>query len=129
MSRTKDDLIAYRIQRAFKTFGEAKALAQSENWNGVANRLYYACFYAVLALLAKNDMDTYTHKGVKVTLSQHFIKSGLVDVVWGKLYQKLFDNRNEADYEDFIDFDEEKVGVFMEDVDHFITLITSLAKQ
>ena len=128
MSRTKEDLIAYRVQRAYKTFDEAKTLAASENWNGVANRLYYACFYAVLGLLAKNDMDTYTHKGVKIMLSQHFIKSGLVDVVWGKLYQKLFDNRNEADYEDFIDFDEEKVGTFMEDTEQFVITITSLAK-
>lgn len=62
-------------------------------------------------------------------LSNHFIKSGLVDVLWGKLYQKLFDNRNEADYEDFIDFDEEKIGVFVEDAEKFIAVITSLARQ
>ena len=62
-------------------------------------------------------------------LSHHFIKSGLVDTVWGKLYQKLFDNRNEADYEDFIDFDEEKIGVFVNDAEQFVAVITSLAKQ
>lgn len=129
MSRTKDDLITYRVQRAYKTLATAKTLADTADWNAVANRLYYACFYAVLALLAKNDMDTYTHKGVKMMLNQHFVKSGLVDAVWGKLYQKLFDNRNEADYEDFIDFDEEKVGAFMEDAEHFVAVITSLAKQ
>ena len=129
MSRTKDDLIAYRIQRACKTLDAAKTLAGSGHWNGMASQLYYACFYAVLALLAKNDMDTYTHKDVKVILNEHFIKSGLVDTVWGKLYQKLFDNRNEADYEDFIDFDEEEVGAFMEDAEHFVAVITSLAKQ
>lgn len=129
MSRTKEDLIAYRIQRAYKTLDAAKTLASSGHWNGVASQLYYACFYAVLALLAKNNMDTYTHKGVKTMLSQHFIKSGLVETVWGKLYQKLFDNRNEADYEDFIDFDEEKVGEFIEDAEHFTGVITVLAKQ
>lgn len=95
----------------------------------MANRLYYACFYAVLALLAKNDMNTYTHKGVKIMLSPHFIKSGLVDTVWGKLYQKLFDTRNEADYEDFIDFDEERLGAFIDDAEQFVSVITSLAKQ
>ncbi len=129
MNRTKDDLVAYRIERAFGTIGTAKTLANSGDWNAVANRLYYACFYAVLALLAKNDMDTYTHKGVKVMLSQHFIKSGLVDVVWSKLYQKLFDNRNEADYEDFVDFNEEEIGVFIDDAEQFVNVITALAKQ
>lgn len=58
MSRTKDDLINYRIERAFNTLKTAKTLANSGDWNAVANRLYYACFYAVLALLAKNDIDT-----------------------------------------------------------------------
>ena len=129
MSRTKDDLIAHRIQRAYKTLDTAKTLAGSGHWEGVASQPYYACFYAVLTLLAKNDMDTYAHKGVKVMLNQHFVKSGLVDAVWGKLYQKLFDNRNEADYEDFVDFDEEKVEAFMEDAEHFVAVITSLAKQ
>ncbi len=129
MNRTKDDLVDYRIERAFGTLETAKILANSGDWNAVANRLYYACFYAVLALLARNDMDTYTHKGVKVMLSQHFIKSGLVDVVWSKLYQKLFDNRNEADYEDFADFNEEEIGVFIDDAEQFINVITALAKQ
>lgn len=129
MNRTKDDLVTYRIERAFDTLSAAKTLADSGYWNAVANRLYYACFYAVLALLAKNDMDTYTHKGVKIMLSQHFIKSGLIDVVWSKLYQKLFDNRNEADYEDFVDFNEEEIGVFIDDAEQFINVITTLAKQ
>jgi len=129
MNRTKDDLVTYRIERAFDTLSAAKTLADSGYWNAVANRLYYACFYAVLALLAKNDMDTYTHKGVKIMLNQHFIKSGLIDVVWGKLYQKLFDNRNEADYEDFVDFNEEEIGVFIDDAEQFINVITALAKQ
>lgn len=112
MSRTKDDLVAYRIERAFETLRTAKTIAGYCDWNAVANRLYYACFYAMLALLARNDLDTYTHKGVKIMLSQHFIKSGLIDVVWSNLYQKLFDNRNEADYEDFVDFNEEE-SVFL----------------
>jgi len=129
MSRTKDDLVAYRIERAFETLRTAKTIASYGDWNAVANRLYYACFYAMLALLARNDLDTYTHKGVKIMLSQHFIKSGLVDVVWSKLYQKLFDNRNEADYEDFVDFNEEEIGIFIDDAEQFINVITALAKQ
>lgn len=66
MSRTKDDLINYRIERAYATLQTAKRLAELGDWNSVANRLYYASFYAVLALLAKNDMDTYTHTHTKV---------------------------------------------------------------
>lgn len=52
----------------------------------------------------------------------------MVDAMWGKLYQQLFDSRNEADYEDFIEFDEEKVGIFLTNASQFIDVITSLAK-
>ncbi len=128
MSRTKEDLVNYRIERAYKTLSEAQTLAASGHWNVVANRLYYARFYAVLALLARNDVDAYTHKGVKGMLGQHFIRSGMIDVMWGKLYQQLFDNRNKPDYEDFIEFDEEKVGMFLTDGSQFIDIITPLAK-
>ena len=61
MSRTKGDLINYRVERAYKTLHTARTLAVSGDWNAVANRLYYACFYAVLALLVKTDMDTYIY--------------------------------------------------------------------
>lgn len=64
MSRTKDDLINYRIERAYATLNSAKRLTAFDDWNTIANRLYYASFYAVLALLAKNDIDTYTHTKV-----------------------------------------------------------------
>ena len=130
MSRTKEDLITYRIQRAYDTLDSAKTLARSEHWNGVANRLYYACFYAVLALLArKRHGYLHAQRRLKLCLATILLNQELIDAVWGKLYQKLFDNRNEADYEDFIDFDEEKIGAFMEDAEQFIVVITSLAKQ
>ena len=47
-------LIRYRIQRAFETLDEARLMAESDHWNGCVNRLYYACFYAVNALLQTN---------------------------------------------------------------------------
>lgn len=112
MSRTKEDLMNYRLQHANATLADAKLLAETNSWNSVANRLYYACFYAVLALLARHNIDAYTHKGVKSILNQHFIKSGQIDIIWGKLYQKLFDCRSDADYEDFIYLMRKKLVIF-----------------
>ena len=31
-----------------------------EYWRSAANRLYYACYYAVVALLVKNEINAYT---------------------------------------------------------------------
>ena len=65
MSYQKDDLIQYRINKAQITLQEAKSLADNGYWNGAVNRLYYSCFYAVIALLAERDISARTHNGVR----------------------------------------------------------------
>jgi uncharacterized protein (UPF0332 family) len=50
MSFKKSDLIQYRLEKSWTTYREAKSLAENGFWNGAANRLYYCCFYAVIAL-------------------------------------------------------------------------------
>jgi len=54
----KDALVKYRITKAKETLADIDLLLQSRLWNIAINRLYYACFYAVSALLAENDIFT-----------------------------------------------------------------------
>ena len=48
-----DDYIRYRLQRANETIAEINILIENKLWNTAINRMYYACFYAVGALLVK----------------------------------------------------------------------------
>ncbi len=41
MSNTREDYIAYRLEKAWRTFNDAKALADVQSWNSSVNRLYY----------------------------------------------------------------------------------------
>jgi uncharacterized protein (UPF0332 family) len=43
MKNSQEDYIKYRFERAWKTFEDAKSLANLESWNSSMNRLYYAC--------------------------------------------------------------------------------------
>ena len=73
---TKAELIQYRIGKAKKTLNSAKLMLQGESdGSSVANRLYYVCFYCVIALLAQKDIDYKSHKSVKTALSHLFIKN------------------------------------------------------
>jgi uncharacterized protein (UPF0332 family) len=47
MSYSKEELSEYRLSRAQESLEEAKLLGTAGHWNAAANRLYYACFYAV----------------------------------------------------------------------------------
>jgi uncharacterized protein (UPF0332 family) len=62
-------LIKYRIERSRETFEEALLMKREEHWNACMNRLYYACFYSVTALLAKNELESNKHSGVKSLFS------------------------------------------------------------
>ena len=77
MNTTQDEYIKYRFERAWKTFEDAKSLANLKSWNSSVNRLYYASFYAVLALFSKHNINSHTHSGAKTQLSLHFVKAGI----------------------------------------------------
>jgi len=116
----RDDYIKYRFHRAEESFDEALILAEKERWNTVINRLYYSCFYAVIALLLKNDVETQTHHGARTQFGLHFIKTGKIDKAYGKLFTKLFDYRQKGDYGDLFDYDEDIVKPLIKQVKEFI---------
>ena len=77
---SKKALVAYRIQRAYETLREAEVMIRESFYNAAINRLYYACYYATVALLLKYDIQTQTHNGVKTMLGLHFISTGKLPV-------------------------------------------------
>ena len=46
----------YRLQRAHETMKEALVMSRESFYNAAVNRLYYACYYAAIALLIKNEI-------------------------------------------------------------------------
>jgi len=77
------------------------------------NRLYYALYYAVSAVLLRKEFTFSKHSGVRAAFHREIIKTGLMDTEWGRLYDQLFEDRHEGDYVALTDFDklyvEEKI--------------------
>ena len=123
MRGSREDLIRYRLDRAKDTLDDARILSENGKWNSTINRLYYATYYAVMALLLKEELSPTTHHGAKSNFSQHFIKRGIISKDYGKMYSQLFTWRQKGDYDDFFDFDAEKVTPYFEPVKELIDLI------
>ena len=115
-----DEYIKYRYHRSEECLEEALILAEKGRWNAVVNRLYYSCFYAVIALLLKNDIETQSHDGARTQFGLHFIKTGKIDKSHGKIFTKLFDYRQKGDYGDLFDYDEKIAGPLIKQVKEFI---------
>ncbi len=90
MKSNKESLIRYRMSRAWDTLDDAHILASNQKWNSSVNRLYYAAYYAIVALLLKHEMTPATHNGVKSNFTKNFIKTQKIDKRFGKLYAQLF---------------------------------------
>jgi len=52
MKKPEMTLIRYRMDRSREALSAAKLLYEKGHLNDAVNRLYYSCFYAVIALLA-----------------------------------------------------------------------------
>lgn len=126
MSGNKNDLIIYRIERADMTFETARRLIRDQDWFGAANRLYYAVFQIISALMTQQDIRIKSHSGAKAMFELHFIKTGKVESKWGKLYLRLSDARHESDYAAFSSFDEDDILPLLPETEEFIALIKQL---
>lgn len=105
----KSELVAYRLRRAVETLKEVNLHIENELYNTAVNRLYYACYYAVTALLAEYGIHAQTHAGVRQMFGLHFIRSGKLSPAHGKFYSDIFDKRQTGDYDDFVDYTEEEI--------------------
>ena len=127
--RFASDLIRYRFQRAMETLVEADYNAKGEYYNAAVNRLYYACYYAASALMLTYKLEASSHKGIKTMLGLHFIKSGILDVRYGRIYQQLFENRQSGDYEDFVYCDAELYNTLRPGAADFVERMICLCKE
>jgi hypothetical protein len=125
MDSRKDDYIGYRFRRAIETLEEASILADNKKWNAVINRLYYAAFYAVTALLIKHKIEAKSHDGVRIKFGQEFIAKGIFDKDLGRLFTKLFDLRTKGDYGDLFDHDQDVAEPLISQTTNFVKQIGS----
>jgi len=117
------EYVKYRIESARKTFQAAKVLSDNGFWNSAVNRLYYAVFYAVNALLVLNEIQTKSHSSTKSQFALHFVKSGRFDKKYGRFLSELFDWRQKGDYENIFDYNSDLVEQLFEPTLEMIELI------
>jgi len=120
------ELVTYRLQKAKETISEIEFHLRNEFWNTSVNRMYYACFYAVSALLINDEIKAQTHAGVRQMFGLHFVKTGKIEIELGKFYSDIFDKRMSSDYEDFMEFEKEEVLELYTQANQFITRIIQL---
>lgn len=129
MSLSDDErraLVTYRLEKAHKTYQQAYDSIPLGYWEMTANRLYYAAYYAVSALLLQQGLTVQTHHGIIQMLGLHFVKTGKISKEMGTLYGRLFSMRQTGDYGDTFDLTKEEVMPLVEPTKELIETIDSI---
>ena len=120
------DIVKFRLEKAKITLAQVPVLIENQFYGIAANRLYYACFYAVTALLIKDGFEAHSHSGVKTLLGLNYIVENKLDESAGKIYNRLFNMRQKGDYADCVYIKEEDINPLIEPTELFIKTIENL---
>ena len=125
----RNALAAYRYQRSQETLAEVPSLKQLGYYNTAVNRLYYACYYAAVALLIRHGINPGTHAGVKQMIGMHFVATGRMSREIGRSFSLLFERRHSSDYDDFAYSTEEEVNELLPKAKTFIEAVGLLLEE
>lgn len=123
MSQSFNDLAKYRLDKAKNTLLDAKKYIGDATPESTVNRIYYAMFYAVNALIISKGLSSSKHSGVRAIYNREFVNKGLVEKELGKFYSDMLNNRQEGDYKDFVKFEKEDVEIWLKRAEIFINEI------
>lgn len=86
------------LSRAGENLRSARRNFGAGDYHSMASDAYYAAFHAATALLLRLGFEARTHGGVRMLFGREAIRKGLVPEEFGKIYTKLYDFREKADY-------------------------------
>jgi len=116
-------LISYRLERASESLRAARIMLENGMLTFSMNRVYYAMFYSVQALLVSRKVSFSKHGQVKAYFNREMIKTGIFPKEMGRLYNKAFEYRQKFDYIDFSSPDREIVSEYLEKAMGFVSNI------
>jgi uncharacterized protein len=120
------EIVRYWWLKAQDSLASARREFEAGAHSFSLNRIYYAAFYAVCAALLERGQSFKKHSGVRAAFHRQFIKSGLLDIKWGRLYDQLFEDRQEGDYVVFISFESEYVEFQLKECAEFLKELSRL---
>ncbi|MCI5149917.1 MAG: HEPN domain-containing protein [Candidatus Electrothrix sp. MAN1_4] len=116
----RQTIIIYRLERAEESLRAARLLRENNMLIPAMNRIYYAMFYAVQAVLARDEAGFSKHGQVKGYFNREYIKTRIFPVESGKLYNMVFEYRQKFDYVDLVMPDVTAIDGYLRDATVFV---------
>ncbi len=118
----KEKIIEYWRKRARESLEDAKLLFRNNRLYSAVNRIYYALFYQVSALLFAKGFSFSKHSGVQAAFNKEFVKTGKIDKKLGRFYNRMFEHREMGDYGELVEFEKEDVKRWLKEAEEFLSV-------
>ena len=119
--------VQYWLEKARECLVSAEDEARSGRFSFAVNRCYYAAFYAASAALLARGLRFVKHSGARAAVHRDLVKPDLLPEDLGRLYDRLFHDRQQGDYIEFVSFDAEEVGRTIGDSTKLVGALEALA--
>jgi uncharacterized protein (UPF0332 family) len=129
MSEPNQAVILLYIDAALEALQGAQYNFDGKYWAIAASRAYYACFYAVSALLLTKDIHRSKHSAVLAAFRQEFVKPGLVETEYSDSLGRAFETRQMADYDLAANIDELEAAARLSDARRFVDRVIRYLEQ
>lgn len=124
LSESERNIIVRReLEKAQRTYNDMEFNAHEGKWEAAANRLYYALFHAISALLIHDGINVKSHRGIMALFGEHYVRTEIFSKKDGSLLSDLVIMRDNADYNCFFEADEAKLSPFIEPTRNLINKI------
>lgn len=111
------------VDRGTRNLRAARILFDQELFDVAVSRAYYAMFYLAEAALVSRDLAFSRHSTVIAQFHQEFVRSGLLPQRCHDALQRVFDDRNTADYAEDVVVPAERACVDLEAAEAFVSQV------
>ncbi|HHE04695.1 MAG TPA: HEPN domain-containing protein [candidate division WOR-3 bacterium] len=111
------------IEKAERSLKTAKELFNKGDYDFAVSRAYYTMFYMAEAVLMTKGLSFSKHSAVISAFGQHYIKTGIIDKKYHKMFSDAFEIRQIGDYNFLREISEEEALIVVKNAEDFLNEI------
>lgn len=120
MDEKTSELVKVRLEKAEEDMETAAELLALKRYRAAVNRAYYALFSITSAVLLTKRLERSKHSGVEAAFNQHFIKTRIFEIEFGKIFDYVRKKREESDYTARVTIDKATAEKIVKDSKRFL---------
>ena len=125
----REDEVRLPIEKAQRRLQVAIRMLDDGYLEDAINRAYYAIFYAALAVLLTKGVRTRRHSTALSLFGYYFVRTGEIEREYARIYRKLKEIRESADYDTYVFFEEEEIKEAIEQARRFVDRMKEYLKR